>query len=101
MCIRDSPLPDYVPEGEGGGGGTSGTVSDRDPLFEEAARFIVSCPTASTSMLQRRYQIGYNRAGRIMDQFEAAGIVGPASGAKPRSVLMDSLQLERYLELDV
>lgn len=93
-------LPEYVPEGDGGAGGTSGAVSDRDPLFEEAARFIISSSTASTSMLQRRYQIGYNRAGRLMDQFEAAGIVGPASGAKPRSVLMDSLQLDRYLEIN-
>jgi len=93
-------LPEYVPEGDGGSGGNTGSVSDRDPLFEEAARFIISSSTASTSMLQRRYQIGYNRAGRLMDQFEAAGIVGPASGAKPRSVLMDSLQLDRYLEIN-
>lgn len=93
-------LPEYVPEGDGGSGSGTGQVSDRDPLFEEAARFIISSSTASTSMLQRRYQIGYNRAGRLMDQFEAAGIVGPASGAKPRSVLMDSLQLDRYLEIN-
>uniref|UniRef100_UPI0025B6E08D DNA translocase FtsK n=1 Tax=uncultured Muribaculum sp. TaxID=1918613 RepID=UPI0025B6E08D len=91
------PLPDYVPESDGS---TSfGTVNDRDPLFEEAARFIVTSSTASTSSLQRRYSIGYNRAGKIMDQLEAAGIVGPASGAKPRQVLVDSLQLERMLEI--
>ena len=75
-----------------------GTINDRDPLFEEAARFVVQSNTASTSSLQRRYSIGYNRAGKIMDQMEAAGIVGPALGAKPRAVLIDSLQLERLLE---
>lgn len=91
-------LPEYIADGENGGG-SIGNVNDRDPLFEEAARFTIASGTASTSSLQRRYQIGYNRAGRIMDQLEAAGIVGPASGAKPRSVLMDSLQLERLLEL--
>lgn len=92
------PLPDYVPESDNASGGMS-SVNDRDPLFEEAARFIITSNTASTSSLQRRYSIGYNRAGKIMDQMEAAGIVGPASGAKPRQVLMDSLQLERMLEL--
>lgn len=74
-----------------------GTVTDRDPLFEEAARFIITSQTASTSSLQRRYSIGYNRAGKIMDQMEAAGIVGPAQGGKPRQVLMDSIQLEHIL----
>ncbi len=92
------PLPDYVPESDNASGGMS-SVNDRDPLFEEAARFIITSNTASTSSLQRRYSIGYNRAGKIMDQMEAAGIVGPASGAKPRQVLIDSLQLERMLEL--
>ena len=57
--------------------------------------------TASTSSIQRRYQIGYNRAGRIMDQLESAGVVGPAQGGKPRQVLIDSLQLERLLEIPV
>ncbi len=91
------PLPDYQPETDGAGS-SLGSMNDRDPLFEEAARFVVQSNTASTSSLQRRYQIGYNRAGRIMDQMETAGIVGPALGAKPRAVLMDSLQLERLLE---
>ena len=91
------PLPDYQPESDGNNAGF-GAVNDRDPLFEEAARFVVQSNTASTSSLQRRYSIGYNRAGKIMDQMEAAGIVGPALGAKPRAVLIDSLQLERLLE---
>ncbi len=91
-------LPEYIADGDNSLA-SMGNVNDRDSLFEEAARFTVASGTASTSSLQRRYQIGYNRAGRIMDQLEAAGIVGPASGAKPRSVLMDSLQLERLLEL--
>ncbi len=89
-------LPPYVPEDNGDGGdssSSSASLNDRDPLFEEAAAFIVAGETASTSSLQRRYGIGYNRAGRIMDQMEAAGIVGPSQGGKPRRVLVDSIQL--------
>jgi S-DNA-T family DNA segregation ATPase FtsK/SpoIIIE len=74
-------------------GGRNGNLADRDPLFEEAAQIIVQTGVASTSSLQRRYSIGYNRAGKIMDQLEAAGIVGPATGGKARSVLIDSMQL--------
>lgn len=70
---------------------------NKDPLFDDAARFIVLSSTASTSSLQRRFQIGYNRAGKLIDQMEAAGIVGPASGSKPRSVLIDPDSLERIL----
>lgn len=69
----------------------------RDPLFEEVARLIVTSNTASTSYLQRRFSIAYNRAGKIMDQLEAAGIVGLAKGGKPRVVLVDSEQLEEIL----
>lgn len=72
-------------------------VSERDPLFEEVARLIVTSNTASTSSLQRRYSIGYNRAGKIMDQLEAAGVVGPSHGGKPRAVLMDAVTLESIL----
>lgn len=89
-------LPEYVVEGEGGT--FSGNIGDRDPLFDEAARYVVSSDTASTSSLQRRYSIGYNRAGKIMDQMEAAGIVGPSQGGKPRQVLVDIIMLESILE---
>lgn len=94
-------LPDY--EGDTGGGFDAGGMSgggpsnDRDPLFEEIARLVVQKDIASTSSLQRSYNIGYNRAGRIMDQLEAAGVVGPASGGKPRKVLMDPMDLEQLL----
>lgn len=70
---------------------------DKDPLFDEIARLVVNSDTASTSSLQRRYSIGYNRAGKIMDQLEAAGIVGPSHGGKPRSVLVDPMTLESML----
>jgi len=90
-------LPEYIPEDPDTS--AMGNLNDRDSLFEEAARFVVQSSTASTSSLQRRYSIGYNRAGKIMDQLEAAGIVGPSMGGKPRSVLIDSLQLERMLEI--
>lgn len=89
-------LPEYIPDTAEGGSVAS--LGDRDPLFDECARLVVSTDTASTSSLQRRYSIGYNRAGKIMDQMEAAGIVGPSQGGKPRQVLVDSLTLERILE---
>lgn len=72
-------------------------TNDRDPLFDECARFIITQSTASTSSLQRRFQIGYNRAGKIIDQMEACGIVGPASGNKPRQIKMDAMELEHIL----
>lgn len=88
-------LPEYAPEGEGGSGGS--TFGERDDLLDECARWIVQTGTASTSSLQRRYSIGYNRAGKIMDQLEAAGVVGPSQGGKPRQVLVDSIMLEHIL----
>lgn len=75
-----------------------GNAGERDPLFEEVARLVVQTNNASTSSIQRRYRIGYNRAGSIMDQLEAAGIVGPAQGGKPRAVLMDPITLDMLLE---
>lgn len=88
-------LPEIPAEGgmaDGGGGLVD--LSRRDPMFDQCARFIVTQSTASTSMLQRRFGIGYNKAGKIMDQMEAAGIVGPACGAKPRAILVDSITIE-------
>ena len=92
------PLPEYVPEGAGGNGGNAGVLTDRDPLFDEIARYISMSNQASTTSLQRRYSIGFARAGKIMDQLEAAGIVGPAVGGKPRNVLMSSIEVEQFLE---
>ena len=89
-------LPEYVGKDEGGSGDANvGNVKDRDPLFEEAVRFVVMGNTASTSSLQRRYEIGYNRAGRLMDQMEHAGIVGPAQGSKPRQVLVSPMDIDQ------
>lgn len=91
-------LPEPVVSGSGDSDSEPGNnFGDKDPLFDEVARLIVSSNTASTSSLQRRYSIGYNRAGKIMDQLEAAGIVGPAHGGKPRSVLVDAITLESIL----
>jgi S-DNA-T family DNA segregation ATPase FtsK/SpoIIIE len=73
--------------------------NEKDQLFEEAARIIVSTQQGSTSMLQRQLKLGYNRAGRIMDQLEAAGIVGGFNGAKAREVQISDLNaLEQFLE---
>lgn len=91
-------LPEYV--GEGGDDKSPGSVdlSDRDPLFDEAARLIVIQQQGSTSLIQRKFAIGYNRAGRLMDQLEAAGIVGPFEGSKARQVLIqDEYNLEQLL----
>lgn len=72
--------------------------SERDPLFEDAARLFIKRNNASTSLLQRQYEIGYNRANRIMDQLELASIVGPNRGYKPRVVLVDLPTLEVILK---
>ena len=95
------PEPFFLPEFHGDDEihGSSGLkFSDLDENFEEAARLIVSTQHGSTSMIQRRMKLGYNRAGRIMDQLEALGIVGPSEGSKAREVLIyDELELEKYL----
>ena len=96
------PEPHFLPEFHGddsqhAGGGL--TAADLDKKFEEAARLVVQNQHGSTSMIQRRLKLGYNRAGRIMDQMEALGIVGPSEGSKPREVLIYSeMELETYLE---
>ena len=90
-------LPEYVGV-EGGVDASSVDMSNRDPMFDEAARLIVANQQGSTSLIQRKFSIGYNRAGRLMDQLEVAGIVGPAQGSKPRDVLiMDDYHLEQLL----
>ena len=91
-------LPEYVDENNESGAGNF-DLDDRDQLFEEAARLIVMHQQGSTSLIQRKLKLGYNRAGRIIDQLEAAGIVGPFEGSKAREVLYpDEYSLEQYLE---
>ena len=81
-----------------GGGVNDADLQHLDPMFAEAAQLIVSSQQGSTSMIQRKFAIGYNRAGRLMDQLEKAGVVGPAQGAKPRDVLIqDAAALEMLL----
>lgn len=89
-------LPEYVPEGEGGGV-SEADLTKRDALFEEAARLIVVQQQGSTSLIQRKFAIGYNRAGRIMDQLEAAGIVGRSEGSKPREVRITDLSSLEFM----
>lgn len=90
-------LPEFVGE-DGEGSLSSVDLSDRDPLFDEAARLIVMHQQGSTSLIQRKLKLGYNRAGRIVDQLEAAGIVGSFEGSKAREVLVqDEVSLERLL----
>ncbi|MCM1035441.1 MAG: DNA translocase FtsK [Paludibacter sp.] len=93
-------LPEYVPEG-GGEESSPGSVDLKrlDPMFADVARFVVQNQQGSTSILQRKFQIGYNRAGKLSDQLEAAGIVGPNKGSKGREVLVqDETTLEQILQ---
>ena len=91
--------PYYLPECDDESDISSVDLGKRDPLFDEAARLIVANQQGSTSLLQRKMEIGYNRAGRIMDQLEAAGIVGPSEGSKARKVLvLDFDQLDELLK---
>ena len=93
------PLPEYVDENEGGPIESGVEMGKFDPMFAEAARLVVVNQSGSTSLIQRKFSIGYNRAGRLMDQLEATGIVGKADGSKPRPVLVaDEVQLDRILE---
>ncbi len=93
------PLPEYVDENESGPAEGGVEMGKFDPMFVEAARLIVASQSGSTSLIQRKFAIGYNRAGRLMDQLEATGIVGKADGSKPRPVLvMDETQLDRIFE---
>ena len=80
-------LPEPINTEEGGGGGAE-DIGNLDPLFGEAARVIINTQQGSTSLIQRKFSIGYNRAGRLMDQLEKAGVVGAAHGSKPRDVLI-------------
>ncbi|MDC3220169.1 DNA translocase FtsK, partial [Saprospiraceae bacterium] len=100
---RGYATPFFLPEFHGDDDDSTkpGAVNtkDLDDNFEDAARLIVQNQHGSTSMIQRRLKLGYNRAGRIMDQLEALGIVGPSVGSKAREVLIyDEIELERYLE---
>lgn len=91
-------LPEFHPDGEPGGQSKEFRFSEMDDMLEDAARLVVETQHGSTSMIQRRMKLGYNRAGRIMDQLESLGIVGPADGSKPREVLYYSVEeLERFL----
>ena len=90
-------LPEYI--GEEGGTNLDIDIEDRDKLFREAAEVLVIAQQGSASLLQRKLKLGYNRAGRLIDQLEAAGIVGPFEGSKARQVLIPDLQsLDRHLE---
>lgn len=92
-------LPEYVGADEDGDGVGSFSASDLDENFDDAARLVVQNQQGSTSMIQRRLKLGYNRAGRIMDQLEAFGVVGANEGSKAREVLIhDEFDLERHLE---
>jgi S-DNA-T family DNA segregation ATPase FtsK/SpoIIIE len=90
-------LPEVIDETQEGGGEFDS--SQKDSMFNEAAYIIVQHQQGSASLLQRKLKLGYNRAGRIIDQLESAGIIGPFEGSKAREVLIkDILSLEQHLE---
>jgi len=92
-------LPEYYGDDEGENNVREVDLKKRDPLFDEAARLVVQHQQGSTSLIQRRMQLGYNRAGRIIDQLEAAGIVGPFEGSKAREVIVQDMNtLEQILK---
>ena len=96
------PTPFFLPEFHGDdevAGSATLKYSDLDSMFADAARLVVQNQHGSTSMIQRRLKLGYNRAGRIMDQLEALGIVGPSEGSKAREVLVyDEREIDHLLE---
>jgi S-DNA-T family DNA segregation ATPase FtsK/SpoIIIE len=104
--IEDQPnhpkpyyLPEFHSEDDEISGGAGLKYSDLDENFTDAANLVVNSGIGSTSMLQRRMKLGYNRAGRIMDQLEILGVVGPSMGSKARQVLVhDAVELEQLLE---
>ena len=97
--LQPYQLPEYVPEGSEESGAGSMDTRHLDPMFDDVARFVVSKQEGSTSRLQRAFEIGYNRAGKLSDQLEMTGIVGPNKGPKGRDVLIQDLsQLEELLE---
>jgi S-DNA-T family DNA segregation ATPase FtsK/SpoIIIE len=90
-------LPEYI--GEESGTNLDIDISDRDTLFRDAALVIIIAQQGSASLLQRKLKLGYNRAGRIIDQLEVAGIVGPFEGSKARQVLVpDEMGLNQLLD---
>ena len=92
-------LPEYVGDDNEGGTTLDNNISERDKLFREAAEVLVTAQQGSASLLQRKLKLGYNRAGRLIDQLEAAGIVGPFEGSKARQVLVpDLVALDQLLE---
>ena len=100
--IEPFELPEPIMEGgdgEMGSGADDVDLNHLDPMFDDAARLIVSSGSGSTSLIQRKFSIGYNRAGRLMDMLEKAGVVGQAHGSKPREVLIqDEMSLEQLLQ---
>jgi DNA segregation ATPase FtsK/SpoIIIE, S-DNA-T family len=100
--LKTQGKPDYIAEpvsadslaATRGGGGGADDEEDEDDLFEPAAKFLVSTGHASTSMIQRKFKIGYTRAARLVDMMEAKGIVGPLDGARPREILMNRARLD-------
>ena len=91
-------LPEFEGDEEGGASPGDVDLNNKDDMFEDCARVVVMSQIGSTSMIQRKFSIGYNRAGRIMDQLEKAGVVGPSEGSKARQVLIqDEYTLEQLL----
>lgn len=84
--------------GSAPGADSAGDTEERDPYFADAAKLLIDKDKGSIGMIQRYFKVGFNRAARIMDQLEEAGVVGPDEGTKPRQILMSPEQLEQFVE---
>ncbi len=95
-----SDIEQKVTSASSGGGSSADSApeDDKDVYFADAAKLLIDKEKASVSMLQRYFKIGFNRAARIMDQLEEAGVVGPEEGTKPRKILMGPEEFEQYVE---
>ena len=93
-----SEIPTVISSSISGGSPLNSGGDDRDEYFAEAGRFVIDKEKGSIGMLQRIFKIGFNRAARIMDQLEEAGVVGPEEGTKPRRILMNMDEFEEYLQ---
>ncbi len=81
-----------------GSGAGPGSGNERDTYFVEAGKFVIEKEKGSIGMIQRMFKVGFNRAARIMDQLEEAGVVGPEEGTKPRKILMSLAEFEEYVD---
>lgn len=96
--VYSSEIEEKMNSASSGSGAGSGSGNERDTYFVEAGKFVIEKEKGSIGMIQRMFKVGFNRAARIMDQLEEAGVVGPEEGTKPRKILMSLAEFEEYVD---